>query len=88
MPELLENNRLGGQKLQRVVYTEADIRNRIEEMGAQISSTYDARDRLLLVGLLKGSFLFVADLVRAIDLPLQVDFLVGTCDSSMIRRRR
>lgn len=77
MPNLLEDNRLGGRKLQRVVYTEEDIHGRIREMGAQISAAYGARDRLLLVGLLKGSFLFVADLVRAIDRPLQVDFLVA-----------
>ena len=77
MPNLLENTRLGGQKLQRIVYTEEDIRRRIQEMGREISAAYQASERLLLVGLLKGSFLFVADLVRAIDLPLQVDFLVA-----------
>ena len=77
MPNLLENTRLGGQKLQRIVYTEEDIHRRIQEMGREISAAYRASDRLLLVGLLKGSFLFVADLVRAIELPLQVDFLVA-----------
>ena len=77
MPNLLESNQLGGRKLQRVVYTEEVIHNRIQEMGAEISAAYGPDDRLLLVGLLKGSFLFVADLVRAIDLPLQVDFLVA-----------
>ena len=77
MPNLLENTRLGGQKLQRIVYTEEDIHRRIQEMGREISAAYRASDRLLLVGLLKGSFLFVADLVRAIELPIQVDFLVA-----------
>ena len=77
MPNLLENTRLGGQKLQRIVYTEEDIHRRIREMGREISAAYRASDRLLLVGLLKGSFLFVADLVRAIELPIQVDFLVA-----------
>jgi hypoxanthine phosphoribosyltransferase len=77
MPNLLESNQLGGRKLQRVVYTEEVIHGRIQEMGAEISAAYGPDDHLLLVGLLKGSFLFVADLVRAIDLPLQVDFLVA-----------
>jgi hypoxanthine phosphoribosyltransferase len=47
------------------------------ELGSEISSAYTAADRLLVVGTLKGSFLFLADLVRSIDLPLQVDFLMA-----------
>jgi hypoxanthine phosphoribosyltransferase len=77
MLNLVENNQLGGQKLRRVVFTEEDIRARIREMGAEISAAFEARDHLLVVGLLKGSFLFLADLVRAIHLPIQVDFLVA-----------
>jgi hypoxanthine phosphoribosyltransferase len=77
MPILTENTQLGGQKLRRIVFTEEQVRARVREMGAEISRTYTASDRLLVVGLLKGSFLFVADLVRSIDLPLQVDFLVA-----------
>ncbi len=50
----------------------------MREMGAEISSAYEASDRLLLIGLLKGSFLFLADLARAIDLPLHVDFMVAS----------
>ncbi|MCH7563792.1 MAG: hypoxanthine phosphoribosyltransferase [Gemmatimonadetes bacterium] len=47
-------------------------------MGAEISESYGAGDDLLVVGLLKGSFIFLADLVRAIELPLHVDFLVAS----------
>jgi len=72
-----EDTKLGGQSLRRVVFSEEQIRARVVEMGAEISRAYSASDRLLVVGLLKGSFLFVADLVRAIDLPLHVDFLVA-----------
>jgi hypoxanthine phosphoribosyltransferase len=58
----------------------------LTELGVEISESYSAADRLLVVGLLKGSFLFLADLVRVIDLPLHVDFLVassyGTAKSS------
>jgi hypoxanthine phosphoribosyltransferase len=51
------------------------IQARIAELGAQITRDYkDPRD-LVLVGVLKGSFMFLADLCRAIDLPLAVDFL-------------
>ena len=77
MPILTENTQLGGQKLSRIVYTEEQVRRRVREMGAEISRAYQATDRLLVVGLLKGSFLFVADLVRSIELPLHVDFLVA-----------
>ena len=77
MPILTEDTQLGGQKLNRIVYTEEQVKQRVREMGAEISKTYRASDRLLVVGLLKGSFLFVADLVRSIELPLHVDFLVA-----------
>lgn len=77
MPIPTENSKLGGQKLRRIVYSEEQVRHRVREMGAEISRTYTAADRLLVMGLLKGSFLFLADLVRSIDLPLQVDFFVA-----------
>ena len=69
--------RLGGQKLARIVYSEADISRRVAEMGQEITDRYSPDDDLIVVGLLKGSFIFLADLVRAIDLPLHVDFLVA-----------
>ena len=47
---------------------------RVQELGAQITEQYRDRDLVLLV-ILKGSFVFAADLARAIDLPLEVDFL-------------
>jgi hypoxanthine phosphoribosyltransferase len=78
MPNLTEDARLGGKALGRIVFGEREIQDRIRALGEEISSAYAAEDRLLLVGLLKGSFLFLADLVRAIDLPLQVDFLVAS----------
>jgi hypoxanthine-guanine phosphoribosyltransferase len=62
MPTLTENNQLGGQKLRRIVYSEDVVQARIRELGAEISEAYSASDRLLVVGLLKGSFLFLADL--------------------------
>ncbi len=77
MPTLTEDPRLGGRKLRRVVFTEDEVQERVRALGAEISRAYGVEDRLLILGLLKGSFLFVADLVRAIDIPLHVDFLVA-----------
>ena len=70
--------RLGGQKLARVVYSEETIARRVEQMGREITESYTEDDDLLVLGLLKGSFIFLADLVRSVDLPLQVDFLVAS----------
>jgi hypoxanthine phosphoribosyltransferase len=67
--------RLAGQKIRRIVYSEADIARRVGEMGQEIAKAYTEDDDLLVLGLLKGSFIFLADLVRAIDRPLHVDFL-------------
>lgn len=54
--------------------TEKQIRQRVEELGADIKRDY-ADKELHMICVLNGAFLFMADLVRAIDLPLTVDFL-------------
>jgi hypoxanthine phosphoribosyltransferase len=54
--------------------SEADIAARVRALGAQISTDYAGRE-LVLVCVLKGSFVFCADLARAIDLPLAIEFL-------------
>lgn len=69
--------RLGGKTLRRVVFDEATIARRVAELGEEIADAYPDGD-LLVLGLLKGSFIFVSDLVRAIRRPLQVDFLVAS----------
>jgi len=63
--------RIGPRNLRRVVYDAETIRRRIAELGREITGAYPGGD-LLLVGLLKGSFMFLADLVREIERPLQV----------------
>lgn len=70
--------RLGDQKIARIVYSEEEIRARVAAMGEEIAAHYGPDADLLVLGLLKGSFIFVADLVRAIDRPLHVDFLVAS----------
>lgn len=50
------------------------LRSRVGQLGAQITRDYEGTD-LLLIGVLKGSVFFMADLARAIDLPLEMDFM-------------
>ncbi|MBA3770404.1 MAG: hypoxanthine phosphoribosyltransferase, partial [Blastocatellia bacterium] len=57
-----------------VLYSADVIRGRIREMGAEITREYNGKD-LVLVGVLKGSCVFLADLMREIDLPLTIDFM-------------
>jgi hypoxanthine phosphoribosyltransferase len=57
-----------------VLIPEADLRARVAALGAQITRDYAGRSPVL-VGVLKGSFVFLADLARAIDLPVQIDFI-------------
>ena len=70
--------RAGGRPLGRVVYSAAEIAARVARMGAEITAAYPADAKLLLLGLLKGSFVFLGDLVRHVRRPLQVDFLVAS----------
>ena len=51
------------------------IAARVEELARQITTHFAGSDKLIVVGLLRGSFVFIADLVREIDLPVEVDFL-------------
>ena len=57
-----------------VLYSEQQIQDRIKELGEQITQDYAGRD-LVLVSVLKGSCVFLADLMRAIDLRLTIDFM-------------
>ncbi|WP_419161203.1 hypoxanthine phosphoribosyltransferase [Candidatus Palauibacter sp.] len=68
----------GGRTLGRIVYTAPEIAGRVAAMGAEITAAYPAEADVLLLGLLKGSFVFLGDLVRRIRRPLQVDFLVAS----------
>ena len=82
--------RLEGRAVRRIVYDEPTIAARVRELGAEINEAYPDGD-LLVLGLLKGSFIFLSDLVRQINRPLHVDFLVassygeGTVSSGNVR---
>lgn len=66
-----------GREFDRVVYPREVIARRVREMGEEIGSAYPEGEALLVLGLLKGSFIFLADLVRQIRRPLTVDFAVA-----------
>ena len=51
------------------------IAARIEELCRDIHAEFEGTNKLIVVGLLRGSFIFIADLVRELDLPVEVDFL-------------
>jgi hypoxanthine phosphoribosyltransferase len=68
--------RLSGRTVKRIAFDEETIAARVAELGAEITAAYPDGD-LLVLGLLKGSFIFLSDLVRQITRPLQVDFLVA-----------
>jgi hypoxanthine phosphoribosyltransferase len=62
------------QDIERILWDEAQIAARVAEMGAAISRDYRGKAPLL-VGVLKGSFVFMADLARRVALPCEVDFM-------------
>lgn len=79
----------------KVIFSEQQVRDRVTELGCQITAHYLGSDsQLVLVGLLRGSFIFMADLCRAITLPHEIDFItassygsgmVSSCDVKIIK---
>ena len=62
--------------IEKIMITEEEVQKMVEKIGKQISDDYRNSDkRLLLVCILKGSLVFTADLMRAIDIPCEVDFM-------------
>jgi hypoxanthine phosphoribosyltransferase len=57
-----------------ILVTEQDLTRRIAELGVEISRDYEGRD-LIMVGILKGAVLFLADLLRNLSVPCEVDFM-------------
>jgi len=61
-------------KIKRVIIAEEEIKTAIKKAGKQISDSYDGRP-ILLVSVLKGAFVFMADLCRAIEVPCEIGFM-------------
>jgi len=58
-----------------ILISESEIKARLNHLAKDISDTYQASEQLVVIGLLRGSFIFIADLVRRLNLPVEVDFI-------------
>lgn len=63
------------QFIDRVIISEADIRTRVKELGEQITRDYQNSEKILLLGLLRGSVVFLTDLMREVRRPITMDFM-------------
>jgi hypoxanthine phosphoribosyltransferase len=74
----------------KIIVTEEQITNRVKEMAAEVDAKYAGKD-VLLVGVLKGAVMFMADLSRAMQIPVQMDWMAvssygsGTQSSGVVR---
>ena len=59
----------------KVLVSEEELKAKVAELGAQISKDYEGKN-LVLVSILKGSVVFMADLMRAVSIPCSIDFMV------------
>lgn len=62
------------QDIERVLYSEQQIKNKISELAKRISNDYEGKE-LLVVGVLKGSVIFAAELIKNITIPCEIDFM-------------
>ena len=81
------------QDVERILYTEEELNARVKELAAEIQRDYEGKD-LVMACVLRGSYIFMADLTRAIDLPMTVDFMVvssygaGTTSSGQVEIKK
>jgi hypoxanthine phosphoribosyltransferase len=61
--------------IDRILITEDEIQNRVEEIAKEIDQDYHNTDPIILIGILKGAFIFTADLSRKLTIPHSVDFM-------------
>ncbi len=88
-------NRSGCRVMQEddleILISEADIQRRVQELADQISRDYSKKGELILVGVLKGAFIFLADLSRRLTIPRSIEFMAvssyekGSQESSAVR---
>jgi len=62
------------QDIESVLFQEEELKQRVKELGAQITADYKDKE-IVLITVLRGSYIFMADLSRAIDLPCVIDFM-------------
>ena len=81
------------QDVEHILYTEEELRSRVKDLGAQITADY-AGKQPMLISILRGSYIFMADLTRAIHLPVTVDFMAvssygaGTVSSGQVEIKK
>jgi hypoxanthine phosphoribosyltransferase len=90
MATLLPSIEVPPASIGETLVSEEDLQRRVRELGQAISRDYEGRD-LFLVGVLKGAVFFLSDLMRAIDVPSEVDFMAvasygSSTDSSGVVR--
>ena len=79
--------------VKQILYTEEELRRRVKELGSQITADYYGR-RPMLISVLRGSYIFMADLTRAINLNVTVDFMAvssygaGTVSSGQVEIKK
>lgn len=62
------------QNIKEVLVTEKELKEKITEIGLEITNDYKGKE-LLIIGVLKGAFTFMADLIREIKIPVEIDFM-------------
>lgn len=62
--------------VERILITEDEIAKRIKELGEEITNDYKDKEDILIIGVLKGSVIFLSDLIRNINLPVKMDFMI------------
>lgn len=76
--------------IEKVLFSEEMLAQTVNELGKQITEDYQGR-KMLLISILKGSIMFMSDLMRSIDLPCEIDFMAvsaygsGTKNSGTVR---
>lgn len=79
--------------VEQILYTEEQLRQRVAELGREITKDYAGKEPVL-ASILRGSYIFMADLTRCIDLPLRVDFMAvssygaGTTSSGQVEIKK
>ena len=79
--------------VEQILYTEEELRKRVKELGCQITADYAGREPLL-ISVLRGAYIFMADLTRSINLDVTVDFMsvssygAGTVSSGQVEIKK
>ena len=71
----MSNKNVLDKDIAEIIITEEEIKNRIQEMGEEITKSYSPDDDIIMIGILRGAIIFMSDLARNIQLPVTFDFM-------------